>query len=156
MVTLLYPMTEPNHAIFWAQNVHKYYPFWMVTLFYCQAQAPLDWLSFHFTVMVKFAKYGGLIVLARDEQFLFFPLKWSSHLTRTTVRATSRLRDTITQTWYYHVSVILCITQTWYLISGKFLTLKKMSARCALFRTLLIHTFFQQCVILKIVFSLKN
>ena len=40
------------------------------------------------------------------------------------VRAKSRLRDSITQTWYYHVCVILCITQTWYLISGKFLTLK--------------------------------
>ena len=26
------------------------------------------------------------------------------------VRAKSRLRDTITQTWYYHVCVILCIT----------------------------------------------
>ena len=74
----------------------------------------------------------------------------------TTVRAKSRLRDTITQTWYYHVCVILCITQTWYLISGKFLTLKKMSVRCALFRTLLIHTFPQECLILKIVFSLKN
>ena len=58
------------------------------------------------------------------------------------------------QTWYYHVCMILCITQTWYLISRKFLTLKKGSARCAHFRTLLIHTCLKQCVILKIVFSL--
>ena len=28
------------------------------------------------------------------------------------VRAKSRLHDTITQTWYYHVCVILCITET--------------------------------------------
>ena len=68
----------------------------------------------------------------------------------------SRRRDTIMYVWYYHVCVILGITQTWYFIWGMFLTLKKMSARCALFRTLLIHTFLQQCVILKIVFSLKN
>ena len=72
------------------------------------------------------------------------------------VRAKSRLCDTVTQTWYYQVCVILCITHTWYLNSGKFLTLKKMSVRCAFFRTLLIHTFLQQCVILKIVFFLKN
>ena len=32
------------------------------------------------------------------------------------------------------------------LISGKFLTLKKVSAKCALFRALLIHTFPQQCL----------
>ena len=72
------------------------------------------------------------------------------------VRGKSRLCDTITQTWYYHVSVILCITQTWYFISGKFLTLKKVSVRCALFRTLLNNTFPEQCIISKIVFPLKN
>ena len=81
--------------------------------------------------------------------------KYIWHLYYFSVRAKSHLRDSITQTWYYHVCVIHSITQTWYIISGKFLTLKKMSARCALFRTLLIHTFLQQCVILKIVFSLK-
>ena len=52
--------------------------------------------------------------------------------------------------WYYHVC------ETLYLISGKFLTLKKMSVRCALFTTLLIHTILQQCLILKIVFFLKK
>ena len=44
------------------------------------------------------------------------------------------------------------ITAAWYIISGKFLTLKKVSAGCALFRTLLIYTFPQQWVILKITF----
>ena len=62
----------------------------------------------------------------------------------------------ILSVWYYHVSVILCITQTWYFISGKFLTLKKVSVRCALFRTLLNNTFPEQCIISKIVFPLKN
>ena len=35
-------------------------------------------------------------------------------LTTTAVRANSHLRDTITQTWFYHTDVILCITSAWY------------------------------------------
>ena len=46
----------------------------------------------------------------------------------------------------YHV---LCITQTWYFILDE-------SAIGALFGTWQMHTFPQQCVILKIVFFLKN
>ena len=85
----------------------------------------------------------GSIRTPKNDNGSTFVLNKTSKLIDISVRAKSRLRDTITQTWYYHVCVILCITQTWNLISGKFLTLKKMSARCALFRTLLIHTFLQ-------------
>ena len=55
---------------------------------------------------------------------------WGNGMGWQSVRAKSCLCDTITQTRY--------------LISGKFLRLKTMSARCALLRTLLIHTFIQQ------------
>ena len=52
------------------------------------------------------------------------------------VRAKSRLCDTIMQTWYYQVCVILYITSAWYLILVMFLTQKKISGRGALFRSL--------------------
>ena len=62
--------------------------------------------------------------------------------------------------WYYHVYYHVCfklyITQTGYMISGKFLTQKKVSAGVALYRTLQIYTFHQQCVISIIGWSQKN
>ena len=53
-----------------------------------------------------------------------------------TVREKSRRRDTITQTWYYHTDVILCITQTWYFISDLFYNHLEVGSRVALFKLL--------------------
>ena len=63
------------------------------------------------------------------------------------VRAKSRLRATITQTWYYHVCVILSITSVWYFILGKFLTQKKISGSVALFRIWNFHVFSEAYII---------
>ena len=52
------------------------------------------------------------------------------------VREKSRRRDTITQTWYYHTDVILCITQTWYFISDLFYNHLEVGSRVALFKLL--------------------
>ena len=46
----------------------------------------------------------------------------------------SHRRDTITQTWYYHTDVILCITQTWYFFLGLFFTYFGAGSRVALFK----------------------
>ena len=50
------------------------------------------------------------------------------------VRTNSHRRDTITQTWYYHTDVILCITQTWYFFLGLFFTYFEVVPRVALFK----------------------
>ena len=52
------------------------------------------------------------------------------------VREKSHRRDTITQTWYYHTDVILCITQTWYFISDLFYNHLEVGSRVALFKLL--------------------
>ena len=53
------------------------------------------------------------------------------------VRAKSQLRDTITQTWFYRVCVILCNTQTWYLIFKQvFDTEQDWSRKCSAWKYL--------------------
>ena len=96
---------------------------------------------FHTTCVFSLEKRGSSRMVPQSFFAAIFSnlrLIWAKYLILwcKSVRDKSRLRDTITQTWYYHVCVILCITSAWYFILGMFLTQKKISGRGALFRSL--------------------